>query len=803
MKKTICILLILLFCVTFSVPSVSAESVRTASDDAGIETAFSTDSFAESVDESVMECPNLAVTGELVWRIVSGQICCEQPQTGQTAATLPLSSFLRDGETADYTSVVSWSEDSVLVLLSLHREAGTRLVTFLELCLEEDAVVLRRQLGSTEKLNFLFSGESEWYQFDTMSIGESIFVAALDPQFSYHLFLYTPDGDSLLSLGEWHLDQYASALPYGEDVLLLGPNELDSNTMELTVLSPSDGSTRLLRSVHLDYPMWFFNFAYNEAENQLCFTMDNVAYCMTPDGDDTPAAFATVSSVPAMLPRGVMVGNSYTFCSEDGSLLSMDVNLAFTAQELRILDPLGLEQVTGVISKFGADHPEYIVTIVQSGEETDILTSVQKDPEQYDAYVVPLNSDAFRFLCRNGFAADLSGNELLVGIVGNASEPMQAALEVDGNLPAFPISAENYCQILNISAITELTGLSREKIPTDWPGFLKLLQKLAKNGTIINNPDCRLYLEGISAEEFRDTLFSWLLQDCFLWVYDNPDQIANLQKAALPALKEFNKVNWIRLGYPEENAYGFDYGEEEDYGGFSMDDSSSMGFSLVPGDDTDGFFSSSGDADFEVAGVSLESVQETGTTILSDGLLSIEVMMIPDGEEFWPLSLQPGGKRLISQDVTVICVNPHSPNQEGVMKFLEYLWQETDPTVKMTIDQSLNEPVLNQNYLEDLEFFSAEAENLNRQLREERDPLERKRLSVELQQLQSLADDYREKAYWAASEESIAYYRSLSGQMIPFGNLWNDLDIDHALLMFLNGEFTPKQFLKQLTEAMK
>ncbi len=779
MRKKICLLLAVLIC--FATTGSDVFAAGSAADAALVPAApqaVSTGAAPSEAAEQADVYPGLAVTGENVWCIRQNELYCERPLTGETAARVPLSEFLAKGERAEYSALASWDDDSVLLILDAHNGATSRRTVILELVLKGDAVEVRQDLNVGNELDFLFAAEEEWNEIDMMTVEKQLFIAALDQSFEMHFFLYTPENTDVRPLGDCSLAVFFSAVPYGEDVLLAGPNEMDDTLLELTLLSLKDGSKRLLRSIPLDYSVWFFNFAYSEQENLLYMTSNNMAYTLRLDTEEAPEPFGAFPSLPAMFRLGVLVENLYTVNGEDGQLLTCSRNSVLAMKELRVLNPLRVPVIAEAAADFSLVYPEYMVSVLDGGTEEDILRLLREAPAEYDAFVLRMGSETYKSLLEESYMAELSDDADLSAIAEGMPAVLQTALKDDGRLIAFPLSVTNYCQILNSAALEKLSGISHDELPTDWPGFLELLSKLANKGAFLNDTSTAIYAEEISAEEFRETLFIWMLQDCFLWAEKDSGNIASLKTALIPALKAFNKIKWTRLGLPE-------------YGSFNEMESEMMQGDMPASQDG-----------YEP--ILLDLTQRNESAVLSDGMLEITTMSMAEGAEFWPLSIQDGGDRLISQTVEVFCVNPHSPNREETLCFLRHVWDKTDIFQKMSICQSMNEPVLNTTYEEDLRYMTEMVAGLEAAAANESRPMEKELINADLAQARALMEDYRKNAYWSASAESIAFYRGAAENMIPIREeLWTDPALDEAIYLFLDGRLKPKQFAGQLEEYMR
>ena len=160
--------------------------------------------------------------------------------------------------------------------------------------------------------------------------------------------------------------------------------------------------------------------------------------------------------------------------------------------------------------------------------------------------------------------------------------------------------------------------------------------------------------------------------------------------------------------------------------------------------------------------------------------------------------------RLIPQAVSVMIVNPWSAQAEGALAFMEYAWDNLDILAKMSLCQSMNDPVENTAYDEDIAYLEQLASVYRNSIANMETDEEAASLQLELDELEDFINEYRTNAVWLASEESIAEYRALSSQMaLAVPEFWSADEEDAAVLQFLDGMITADQFVSQYVNTLK
>ena len=801
MKKVLCLLLIAAFCLSLFACSASPQGEGpvsgtvppVSSPASSFPPEFLTRQNAPAYSEELMsECGDLAVTGDLVWRCTHGQILCEDPASGAPAASLPVSALLAEGEKEDYRAIASWSEDTVLLCLCVPGDAGQRRVELLELGLRDGAVTVLARQQAEKELGFLFTGEDQWLEIDMVSNNRRLVFAALDPDFRLLLYRYEPEKDELHALGERTLYEYRAMYPCGEDMLILEPDDEDGTVLKLTRLSLADGAAASLGIIRVASIDSCYNFAYDSAENLLYYTANNLVYAVNARDGETPAAIGRLDGVPSSFRLGTLCASRFVCHDMQGQLLSCATGGDFSVTTLRIADPVGIDFLSEAALGFGLANPEYTVSVVPCPDDTALVSQLQRNPEEYDAFVVRLYSDDWNRLSGDGFVSALSGSRLFSAVGADMPRRMHSALDQDGSLLAYPILVENYCQMIDVPALEALTGVSREKLPTDWTGFLKLLKKIAAGGDLMNQTTYVLYPGGVTVEQFREILLFNILQDYGLQAGEKAADSESL-KQLLPVLKAFNEVDWQRMGLAQDSYYD---NSEDSAGGAVVSVAGAGAMNQGGGLVADNNAAGSGKAAKESVTASSFSL---GTPLLQDAFLDIAVMDVEDGAEFWPLSVREGGERLITQSITLICVNSHSPHREAVVRYLEYLWGETALSSKMLLCRSVNEAVPSTVYEEDLAFFEDRIKKLEQSVAAEKNPAEKELLRAQLKELRSYCERYRKNAMWEVSEQSIAVYRAWQDRMLPVGGMfWDDPSLVGFAYDFLDMVISPKEFIHQM-----
>ena len=301
-----------------------------------------------------------------------------------------------------------------------------------------------------------------------------------------------------------------------------------------------------------------------------------------------------------------------------------------------------------------------------------------------------------------------------------------------------------------MNAFRAVTGLSRGGLPTDWTGFLELLGKTAESGKLNGSAYYTLYESRVTAAEMRELVFSWILRDCLLRAgRDGTDELPAIMT---PVLQAFEQVNWSGLGLPAEKT-----GEGGE-----------------------------------------ESVMER-TALVSVGSPEIAETSMMSGIEYWPLSMDAGGERLIPQTVSVLWIGSGTAYPQAAMDFVNDYWESTDILTKMTLCQSMNEPV------EDLPNGNdpAEADETDPEYDEDEEDWTEDE-EWDSGEWDESVTGAEKGPRWIASAQSIADYRGFAAQTaaaVPaFGSTENEKE---TVRRYLDGKISAEQFIRMLVSILQ
>ena len=721
----------------------------------------------DSPEEDAVFSSAIVSSGSYIWRITGETIFCTDIATRQDAASLPVEDLLSPesnplltGELFDpeWLILLERDEHGIRVCASVSDDADTLHVMLFDLALADSRISVSAVSDETDTLRQFFDGSKTWMGLDMTGCAAGILIIALDQSGSYNLYCWDIDSKKLTELGTEAFLVFTAAIPRESDVILTGLSLSADNGLDLRVMDLQNGDRSPLETTEIESdPLTLFNYAWNESEQVLYYTVGNTAFRVSPGSGELPVPFAVTDRTPAENRLGILTGGSYVLCAEDGSLIWCDPHAELETTRIRIADASGDENLPDLASGFNESQAAFHATVSVCNDDSVILEHLLNQSDDYDIYVVSSDSGVYSALKNRGYFADVSGNETIRAAAADMPESVRSAISADGRLTGLPIFTQNNTLSLNVKALMDLTGCSREEIPTDWPGMLRLLNQLAEDDILTENPQYTVYDAGFTPSSLKEGLFALILNDCLLWQRQTGASTDEIPSVLLPALREFNAVAWDGFGLPEEEPSGTDWKLTDD--------------ERIP--------------------------------LLSVIQAEIAVMDL-DGMEYWPLSLNSDSPRLIPETLSVMLINPWSSRTAGDTAFMEYVWENLDILSKMSMSLSMNDPVINAAYDDDIAYLKQLIASYRDRIEKSSSEEEADSLRREMASAEEFLAEYQENAGWLATESSIAEYRTLSTQFVPaVPEFWSADEEDAAVLQFLDGMMPAEQFVTQFTSALK
>ena len=717
----------------------------------------------EAEEEEFAGTFEMAATGRQIWSVSDGELLCTDMTTWEELDAveledLPEMAGIRPaGEevTISCCGLGAFRENALLFLN--WQDGGENHSMLFHLGLKDNEIQLLRTQDATEQLRLLFDGKTAWNEVNMTASGDAVYFGVLDSDFMFRQVLYHPDSGEVLTLEEQSLMIQYAVFPWQDHFLVLRVSLEEEQACELMKLDAVTGDISRVDTVKTGSFAQPMNLASDPAGENVCFTINNSAYRYRLGSGQAAEPFAVLPENPVDYRTGLAAGECYVVQTEERELMPVNIRATLSSTRLNIANIAADDSIADLAGLYNLQHPESYAAITDGGEESAVLDEMLSGSSRFDLYVVRMNTEAYSALLSRGYMGDMSGSSMLTALAEDFTPAVRQEIIRDGRLYAMPLYTDNRCLLLNTEWMAQTAGVPEESIPTSWPEFLALTARISQSGLLREDGGYCFGEPGMTAESFREQLLAWILNDCLLWLRQDESRLSQLPQVLTPILQAMETINFEGLGLAKEDA--------EDLTWFMTN-------------------------------------PQKG--VLTEEYLEIEASTREPGTVFWPLSVTAGGERLIPQEIAAVFVNPYSEHPDLALSYVEYVWENMDVLRKMIFCRSLNEPVVNSAYEEDLAYLEAMIPEYEAALEGAPGPEEKAVLTQELQNLQDELADYRENGRWYASEESIAAYREKEEQLRPAApDFWSADEEDQAVLQYLDGMISADLFARQLQAALR
>lgn len=582
-------------------------------------------------------------------------------------------------------------------------------------------------------------------------------IAAID--------LETGDMDTM----EFDTDnEILSIAPYDEGRLLLSTYAYDEEYNATVSFQLYDVESEELTEIGALEPgsgSFPSGVCYDEARGKLYFVRDGSVWRadVTEDGLGEPEAFGDMPIEIYSDAQPVLLGDLYVLCSYDG-IVGRDVTVdKMPEQHLTIADA-GYTSVTrSAYFDFTALHPEFAVSIANSGMSSDeLIQSMMTQSSDTDIFIMNAYDPSYLPLLRRGYMAELGGSEKLRAYADSVYPVISAVGQMDGELYAVPVTMYGDVYSLNVTLLTEKLGFSEEDIPTTWPEMCAMVAKLA-DGRLEDVPEASPFSPGYTQDDARRNFFGRMVEDYMLWLDADEAHMARANDVLSALLDAFAQIDWTALGMPEEYEEGtFEYYEEN---------------------------------------ILLETNSVTPSQLQ---------YMNRDEECEWrimPLSVAEGEPALIGAETTLAFVNPYSKHREEAIEYLELMLPLIEKSTRVALCPQENEPVENSYYQERLESYEqmiSDTQTLIAQAEAAGDDETLAMQEENLKNLQQGKEWYEQFGRWEISPEAIELYRALAENLTPeLTSFWGDDSAYDSVNAYLEGTIGAEQFVSKMEEKLQ
>lgn len=556
--------------------------------------------------------------------------------------------------------------------------------------------------------------------------------------------------------------QIDSISPYTEGKLLMIGSNYNVDPVE-TALLVYDTQTEEITELG-KMPRDGYNtpsaICYDEARSKVYYVLSGSVWRMdiSDDGFGTPEEFGDMPLESYSNSVAVMMGDWYILSSYDG-VVGRDVTLdKMPPQRLRIINSNYVESIKTAYYAFTDKHPEYMVSISDNLDESTLLQSMMNRDSSVDIYTISSSSSALSALMNRGYLAELGSSEKLTAAVDSLYPFIGDFCKKDGQLYLMPFSGYAMGMTMNIKALTEKLGYTKEDVPTSWKQLFELINDIAVNKKLEEAPEVSFVMAGYTQQDLRNMIFSNMMSDYYTWLDQSEENLTNGTPVLLELCEAFEKVDWSGLGLPEE------YSE-------------------------DGWMSD---------GIMKESV------LIDFNSVDVTSYVGADQDRvICPLSVVDGEEPVIGMTLTLAFVNPFSENKDAAIEYLEDAWDANGRTNRILMDPNDNEPVVNAYYEQNLKEIQNNIDQQKKSLETMTDEETREMTQNGINSMEEWLEEYKERGKYDVTPEQIAKYREVAGKMaVAKSDIYGGDSYDQ-MYQYVDGAITASQFAAQLEKTLQ
>lgn len=556
--------------------------------------------------------------------------------------------------------------------------------------------------------------------------------------------------------------QIDSISPYTEGKLLMIGSNYDVDPIE-TALLVYDTQTEEITELG-KMPRDGYNtpsaICYDEARSKVYYVLSGSVWRMdiSDDGFGTPEEFGDMPLESYSNSVAVMMGDWYILSSYDG-VVGRDVTLdKMPPQRLRIINSNYAESIKTAYYAFTDKHPEYMVSISDNLDESTLLQSMMNRDSSVDIYTISSSSSALSALMNRGYLAELGSSEKLTAAVDSLYPFIGDFCKKDGQLYLMPFSGYAMGLTMNIKALTEKLGYTKEDVPTSWKQLFELIDDIAANKKLEEAPEVSFVMAGYTQQDLRNMIFSNMMSDYYTWLDQSEENLTNGTSVLLELCEAFEKVDWSGLGLPEE------YSE-------------------------DGWMSD---------GIMKESV------LIDFNSVDVTSYVGADQDRvICPLSVVDGEEPVIGMTLTLAFVNPFSENKDAAIEYLEDAWDANGRTNRILMNPNDNEPVVNAYYEQNLKEIQNNIDQQKKSLETMTDEETREMTQNGINSMEEWLEEYKERGKYDVTPEQIAKYREVAGKMaVAKSDIYGGDSYDQ-MYQYVDGAITASQFAAQLEKTLQ
>lgn len=664
---------------------------------------------------------------------------------------------LEGGESLSLESTLLVMGDKLYRMGSVYGEEGVTRSLLLEVCISEAGEI---SFGEAIDLDDLLLRDYGDGYYGTRDLSTPCYANGI-----LYALSYGDNGRELVALDLENetcdpltLDTEAnvnSLAPFTEGKLLMITTDYTQETPSTMLMAYDIENEALTELGALPVAGWNTpaGIAFDEARGKVYYTLGGSVYRadVNEDGVGEPEEFGDMPLEAYSDTTAIVLGDLYILSSYEG-VVGRDVTLEkLPEQRLRIENGGYISDIKSAYYAFTDAHPEYMVSISDSGSTDSIMQDMMNRSDSVDIYTLSLQDGAYDALFERGFMAELGASQALTDAVAAMYPVLQDAVTRDGELYAIPMSVYGSCVTLNEKLLTEKFGFAQEEMPKTWLELFGLLAKLA-DGRMEDVPEATLLDPSYIERDAKYSVFYNMLSDYFLWLDQSEENVLRSSEVLVALCEAFEAIDWSGFGMPQEYE------------------------------------------DNQVWEWNPENIIMNANGVGINYYYEEEQVMTP-------LAIE--GEPKIGLQLTVAFVNPFSQHRDAAIEYLERAYAMMNEVTRMGMCPEMNDPVENKYYEESLKSYDETLEDLREALEKAEDEENREQLAQSIEDMEGYREEYTQSGRWDVSPEQIERYRELGESFAVSGqNVWSS-GSGEQVTQYLDGAITAQQLAAELAKTLQ
>ena len=466
--------------------------------------------------------------------------------------------------------------------------------------------------------------------------------------------------------------------------------------------------------------------AYRAGSDTLYFAMNREIYAMTGLNPETMQAVAEipVGSLHRVAP--ILTADGFYIAGDSDAVVRRNIDPSLRAATRLTVQNGYAASLENAYYAFANQNSGVEVVLADSTQA--LVQAMLGHSSMMDVYCVEVELLEYEAVSSRGYMPAIE-SETIRAFLESCYPFVRDVCMQDGQAVAVPVEIYLQGRLGYNSKLLEEIGLSAEDLPGTWAEFFASLEPLAQKVATV--PGASLFAGDYDAESMSVQLFDEMMSSYVTFIAQPGNEFTFDTPAFRAILEAFESVNWKALGLSAPDG---DWEDETGAGGTA---------------------SAAAAPTIEVGGNALFSLD---TYVTAEGYTAISAY------DALPLAIDDGAQPQLLAGLLVAFVNPYSEHPEEAVAFLETLVREMNGVLKIHLSPENNEPLPKAQYQQELDAYDEQLAMLRKQL-ETADADTAGALEARIAQYEEQRERFARYDGWLASDQSIARYRSIAGNI--------------------------------------